>query len=69
METAIYEFDPDDDLHIDTSVAGEMATVGAAKRLGLLHEERDKVTVNVALRVFRKWLQESSEGYAVETAA
>ena len=64
----IPEFDPDDDLHIEISDAGEKAAVGVAKRLASLREERDKVTIKVARDELRKWLRESPEGHAVETA-
>ncbi len=63
---SIPEFDPDDDLHIEISDAGEKTAVGAAKRLARLREERDKVTVTIARRELRKWLRESPEGQAVE---
>ena len=65
---SIPEFDSHIDLHIDISDAGEKAATGAAKRLARLHEERDKVTVAIARRELRKWLRESPEGHAVETA-
>ena len=48
--------------------AGEIAAEGAAQRLVQLRQERDRVTVTVARREFRKWLRESPEGRAVEEA-
>ena len=62
----IPEFDPSDSLHTDISKAGESASVGAAKQLTQLREERDRVTVTIARRELRKWLRESGEGQAVE---
>ena len=64
----IPEFDPDNDLHIDISDAGEKAAAGAATRLSRLCEERDKLTVTIARREIRKWLRESPEGHTVESA-
>ena len=63
---SIPEFDPENDLHIDTSDAGEQAAAGAAKQLARLHDERDRVTVTIARRELRKWLRVSDEGQAVE---
>ena len=62
----IPEFDPNDELHVDVSIAGEKAAAGAAKRFARLREERDKVTVRTARSELREWLAESPEGRAVE---
>ena len=62
----IPEFDPNDELHVDVSVAGDTAAAGAAKQLAHLREERDKLTVALARRELRKWLRASDEGQAVE---
>ena len=64
----IPEFDPADALHTAVSKAGEAASVGAAKQLAQLREERDRVTVTIARRELRKWLRSSPEGHAVERA-
>ncbi len=64
----IPEFDPGDPLHAEISTAGKAAAKGAARQLARLHEERDRVTVNIARREIRKWLRESTEGQAVEDA-
>ena len=64
----IPEFDPADSLHMELSKAGEAATLGAAEQLAQLRQERDRVTVTIARRELRKWLRNSPEGQAVESA-
>ena len=64
----IPEFDPANGLHVEVSEAGRAAADGAAQRLAQLRQERDRVTVTIARRELRKWLRESPEGKAVETA-
>lgn len=65
----IPEFDPKVRLHTTISKAGAAAADGAAKQLEKLREERgEKLTVTIARRELRKWLRESKEGKAVETA-
>ena len=64
----IPEFAPGDPLHVRVSQAGKAAAVGAAKQLAQLRQDRGEVTVTIARREIRKWLRESTEGRAVETA-
>ena len=64
----IPEFDPINPVHMRVSKAGEAATLGAAEQLAQLRQERDRVTVTIARRELRKWLRNSPEGQAVESA-
>ena len=65
----IPEFDPENELHITVSKAGERAASGAASKLAQLRQQRgDKLTVTIARRELRKWLRSSPEGAAVEAA-
>ncbi|MYE41563.1 MAG: N-6 DNA methylase [Chloroflexi bacterium] len=64
----IPEFDPDNLLHVRVSQSGEATSRGVARRLALLRQDRNEVTVTIARREIRKWLRESEEGKAVEEA-
>ena len=64
----IPEHDADSMLHAEVSEAGKAAAVGAARELADLRENRGTVTVTIARRELRKWLQTSLEGQAVEAA-
>ena len=64
----IPEFDPDNAVHMAVADAGEAAAAGAARKLARLRADRDRVTVTIARRELRKWLQSSPEGHAVEAA-
>ena len=64
----IPEYDADSLLHAATSEAGKVAAAGAARELAHLRENRSRVTVTIARRELRKWLQSSPEGQAVEAA-
>ena len=64
----IPEFDDGDPLHVRISDAGRVASVGAARRLEQLRQERDRVTVTIARREIRNWLAASEEGREVEEA-
>ena len=65
----IPEFDPNQALHFAIAEAGATAATEARKRLDELWQQRgDKLTVTIARREIRKWLQQSSEGKAVEMA-
>ncbi len=44
------------------------ATAGAARQLYRLRADRERVAVTIARRELRKWLRDSHEGRAVETA-
>ena len=62
----IPEFDQNSALHRSVAEAGEAATTGAVREVARLHAARDRVTVTIARRELRKWLQSSPEGQAVE---
>ena len=65
----IPEFDPNHELHITLSQAGEQAASAASTRLSQLQAERSKarpLTVTIARRELRAWLRNSAEGAAVE---
>ena len=64
----IQEYDADSLLHAAVSEAGKVAAAGAARELAQLRENRSRVTVTIARRELRKWLQSSPEGQAVEAA-
>ena len=61
-------FDPNDPLHVAISDAGETAAKAAAHQLANLRQRRSRVTYRIARRELRKWLRQSPEGAAVETA-
>ncbi len=65
----IPEFDPSVALHTTIAEAGERAAAGAAARLANLRDGYgDRLTVTIARRELRQWLQASPEGLAVEEA-
>ena len=65
----IPEYDSGAQLHVDIAQAGASATTGAAAQLAALQSARgDHLTSNIARRELRKWLRDSDEGKAVETA-
>ena len=65
----IPEFDADNPAHSAIADAGEAAALGAQAALRELQAERGgDVSVRIARRELRKWLEASSEGQAVEAA-
>ena len=64
----IPEFDPDNAAHKAVADAGWAAEDGAQRCLDRLRADRGSVTVTIARRELRKWLQSSPEGQAVEAA-
>ena len=64
----IPEYDGTEGLHGEIAAAGAAAAEGAARELGRLRRERERVTVTIARRELRRWLRESAEGAAVEAA-
>ena len=63
----IPEFDAGNPLHVTVSEAGRVAAEGAARQLAQLRAvRRHNVSVTIARREIRKWLQDSSEGKTVE---
>ena len=64
----IPQFDPRRRRHAAVADAGKAAAEGAARRLAALQEARPGLTSAVARRELRKWLAESDEGRAVESA-
>ena len=65
----IPEFDADNPAHSAIADAGEAAALGAQAALRDLQSERGgAVSVRIARRELRKWLEASAEGQAVEAA-
>ena len=65
----IPEYDPGSQLHMEIAQAGASATTGAAAQLAALRTARgDRLTSTIARREIRKWLHDSDEGKAVESA-
>lgn len=64
----IPQFDPRRRRHAAVADAGKAAAEGAARQLAALQEARPGLTSAVARRELRKWLAESDEGHAVESA-
>ena len=65
----IPEFDSDNAVHRAVADAGWAAEDGAQRcQLDRLRSDRGSVTVTIARRELRKWLQSSPEGQAVEAA-
>ena len=64
----IPEFDPDNAAHKAVADAGWAAEDGAQRCLDRLRADRGSVTVTIARRELRKWLQSSPEGQAAEAA-
>lgn len=62
----IPEFDPEYPLHTVISEAGKSAATSASEKLRQLQQQRNKVTVTIARRELRRWLNESTEGKTVE---
>ena len=65
---AIPDYDSADPSHIAVSEAGRTAAAEAPTRLTQLRQERERITGTIARREIRKWLRESAEGEAVESA-
>ena len=64
----IPEFDPANPAHKAVADAGWAAEEGAQRCLDRLRSDRGSVTVRIARRELRKWLQSSPEGQAAEVA-
>ena len=65
----IPEYNPKVQLHVEIAQAGASAAAGAADQLVALLEARGgRLTSNIARREIRKWLRDSDEGKAVESA-
>lgn len=64
----IPQFDPRRRRHAAVADAGKAAAEGAARQLAALQEARPRLTPKIARRDLRKWLAESDEGRAVESA-
>ncbi len=62
----IPEFDGGDSLHAGKADAGRRAAIGVERELENLRQRYPRLTVTIARREIRRWLQESAEGQRVE---